>query len=103
MNKKMNTDQTHQSWMNAITFAEAGEWDTARAMIPVVRGISRKIPHFFKVFMAVAFAEEGLHAEAVRLMEDEHHENQYIMDFIKTLGLEGIRMSYGALAWEPGE
>jgi len=49
---------TFQRWMTAITFAEAGEWETARKMIPAGTA-SKEIGWFAKTFMAAAFAEAG--------------------------------------------
>ncbi len=88
----------HESWMSAITFAEAGEWEMARTFMP-----QKKIGFFAwleKIFMAVAFAEAGLHEEALRLAGDEQlspgkatHDN-----FIRALGLGGVRIMYGRLS-----
>ncbi len=88
-----------QKWMTAITFAEAGEWETARHLAPV--GIrSRAINQFQKIFMAAAFAEEGLHAEAVSLAEGLSLQAPSADDFLQSLGLGGIRMTYGVFATE---
>lgn len=88
-----------QKWMTAITFAEAGEWETARGMTPV--GIrSRAINQFQKIFMAAAFAEEGLHAEAITLAESPNLQAPNADDFLHSLGLGGIRMTYGVFATE---
>ena len=88
-----------QKWMTAITFAEAGEWETARRMAPVsIR--SRAINQFQKIFMAAAFAEEGLHAEAITLAEGPNLQAPSADDFLHSLGLGGIRMTYGVFATE---
>ena len=50
-------------WMDAITFAEAGEWETARQMMPPAINRMDSISWFERTFMAVAFAEEGLHKD----------------------------------------
>lgn len=90
---------TFQKWMTAITFAEAGEWDTAKNMMPIsIR--SRAINKFQKIFMAAAFAEEGLHAEAVSLAESPNLQVPSADDFLQSLGLGGIRMTYGVFATE---
>lgn len=95
--KKLNT---FDKWMTAITFAEAGEWETAKNMAPVSIQ-SRAINQFQKIFMAAAFAEEGLHAEAVRLSESPNIQAVPATDdFLQSLGLSGIRMTYGVFATE---
>lgn len=95
----MKTLTTFQKWMTAITFAEAGEWETAKTMMPVgVR--SKAISQFQKIFMAAAFAEEGLHDEAISLTEGLSLEAPKADDFLQSLGLGGIRMTYGVFATE---
>jgi len=65
----------YQSWMNAITFAEAGEWDTAREMMPTDRPVTT--PGWLEqMFMSVAFAEAGMHEEAVRYAVEAEKEQQ---------------------------
>ena len=95
----MKTLNTFQQWMTAITFAEAGEWESARLMTPVsIR--TRAINTFQKIFMAAAFAEEGLHAEAIDLAEGLSFQAPSADDFLQSLGLGGIRMTYGVFATE---
>lgn len=95
----MKTLNTFQQWMTAITFAEAGEWESARLMTPVsIR--TRAINTFQKIFMAVAFAEEGLHSEAIGLAEGLSFQSPCANDFFQSLGLGGIRMTYGVYATE---
>jgi len=99
MKRSLNT---FQKWMTAITFAEAGEWETARNMAP--SGIrSRAINKFQKIFMAAAFAEEGLHAEAIILAESPNLQAPSGDDFLRSLGLGGIRMTYGVFATESAQ
>lgn len=93
----MKTLTTLQKWMTAITFAEAGEWETAKNMMPVTLR-SRAINQFQKIFMAAAFAEEGLHAEAISLAECADLQAPKADDFLQSLGLGGIRMTYGVFA-----
>jgi hypothetical protein len=95
----MKTLNTFQKWMTAITFAEAGEWETARTMVPVAIR-SRAINKFQKIFMAAAFAEAGLHAEAITLAEGLNPQSPNENDFLHSLGLGGIRMTYGVFAAE---
>lgn len=94
---KITTDK-NRNWMTAITFAEAGEWDTAREMMPVSRPNS-KISWLQRIFMAVAFAEEGLHQEALHFLDG--HSVQHIRNsFLDTIGLSGVRVTYGLLPAE---
>lgn len=85
--------------MTAVTFAEAGEWDTARAMMPSSRR-KNKISWLQKMFMAVTFAEAGLHGEALRLIDSRQQENHYTEGFLDAVGLRGVRVTYGVLAAE---
>ena len=95
----MKTLNIFQKWMTAITFAEAGEWETAKAMMPVcVR--NRTISKFEKIFMAAAFAEEGLRDEAISLAETQNLQAPNADAFLQSLGLGGIRMTYGVFATE---
>ena len=95
----MKTLTRFQKWMTAITFAEAGEWETARNMVPVGMP-GRAINQFQKIFMAAAFAEEGLHAEAIALAERPDSRVPSADEFLQSLGLGGIRMTYGVFATE---
>ena len=96
----MKTPNTFQKWTTVITFAEAGEWETASRMMPVsIR--SRAINQFQKIFMMAAFAEEGLHTEAISLAEDRNPQDPSAGDFLPSLGLGGIRMIYGVFSPEP--
>ncbi|GEM_PF-927864 len=61
--------RTLQNLLTAITYAEAGEWETARRMLPN-EPANRKIGCFGKTFMAAAFAEEGLDGTARELIPD---------------------------------
>jgi hypothetical protein len=88
---------TFQQWMSAITFAEAGEWETARQMSPVCAQKSI-ISQFDQTFMATAFAEEGLYDEAVRIAEDVDCQTAAIDTFLQSLGLDGVRTTYLVLA-----
>jgi hypothetical protein len=60
------TDGGEESVMTAVTFAEAGEWTTARGYLapPRRRGLAGWLERHLA---AAALAEEGLHDEALRL------------------------------------
>lgn len=87
-----------RSWMNAITFAEAGEWETARTMMPLPT--KSKWAEFFELtFMAAAFAEEGMHEEAQLLLGAKRHAHapKRIKFFLDSVGLRNVKMAYGIL------
>jgi hypothetical protein len=86
-----------QRWMTAITFAEAGEWETARRMIPVTT-LNRKISPLEQSFMAAAFAEAGLHDDAIKMADGLSYQAPTTEDFLQSLGLGGVRVTYGVLA-----
>lgn len=91
--------KTFQQWMTAITFAEAGEWNTARQMSPVpVRAQNHEINQFEQSFMAAAFAEAGLYDEAIRMSEGIGYQVPAPEDFLQSLGLGGVRVTYVVLA-----
>lgn len=89
----------HKNWMNAITFAEAGEWATAREMMPDGM-VNKKISWFSSIFMAVAFAENDMRDDALSCLKATPVASHQYDDFMKTVGLAGIRMTYGVLAVE---
>ena len=94
----MKIKQTgYRNWMSAITFAEAGEWETAREMTPAIQ-VNKKISWISKIFMAVTFAENDMRDEALRCLEATSVSSQQYDDFMNTVGLAGIRMTYGILA-----
>lgn len=91
-----NRNNRAQSWMNAITFAEAGEWETAISLIPPP--VRSKLAHFLELtFMAVAFAEEGLHTEARFLTERKNQPAARINGFLTSIGLQNAKFTYGIL------
>lgn len=100
MKTRDRKDMVHRSWMNAITFAEAGEWETAKAMIPPAGPSSREVTSLFRIFAAAALAEGGMPVEAIRFMEQACPEKPAAEDFLKILGLDGFRLTYGVMAVE---
>jgi hypothetical protein len=93
-----NIVRKFQETMMAATFAEAGEWDTAREMTPVTE-LSREPTWLNRIFMAITFAESGLHDEAIRFMGPAAGGNRGFNSAIaEDLGLHGIRLVYGTVS-----
>jgi len=87
-----------QKIMMAATFAEAGEWNTAREMIPDAE-LSRQPLWISKIFMAVTFAESGLHDEAVGFLNPAAAKKRgFNSEIIENLGLKGVRLMYGTVS-----
>ncbi|MHB8791690.1 MAG: hypothetical protein ACYDBT_17645 [Desulfobulbaceae bacterium] len=95
----MKTTKTkHQSWTTAITFAEAGEWETARSFMPITRR-SPVLAWFQSMCMAVTFAENGMQDEAVRIItEKESRIPGLSVNFLELCGLGNVNCTYGVLS-----
>lgn len=83
--------------MVAATFAEAGEFDTARAMTPDME-LSREPTLLNRIFMAITYAESGLHDESVRLMGPAAGNRGFNAAVNDDLGLPGIQLMYGTVS-----
>ncbi len=81
--------------MTAVTFAEAGEWETARQYTPRPRK-GRLLAWIERHLVAAVFAEEGLHEEALRIAGVERPKDDGDLDLI--LGVRGMRMFCGVLS-----
>lgn len=92
--------ENDRSWMSAVTFAEAGEWETARTMIPLPRKRGKWAAFLEQTFMAVAFAEEGMPEEAMRLVGAKGHQPRRMTTFLDSIGLRDVKMAYGILPEE---
>lgn len=91
------TTDNNRSWMNAITFAEAGEWETAREMMPPTAPRNKFFELLEKTFMAVAFAEEGMRDEALCHINAPRPTIRRAGNFLDSVGLSGVRVTYGIL------
>lgn len=91
--------ETKRSWMTAITFAEAGEWETARQMMPVSPR-KNKLDWLQNMWLAVTFAEAGLHDDALEFIETRRQKNHGIRDFLQAVGLHEVPVTYGVLTVE---
>lgn len=87
--------ETIERTLDAITFAEAGEWDTARGMLPASR--PKGLGRLERVFMAAAYAEEGLHEEALRVMRFSDPAPFDMNEFFSAVGLKGASVRVGVL------
>jgi len=84
----------HKSWTTAITFAEAGEWQTAQSYLPATRR-SRILAWLERMGMAVAFAEAGLPAEAQRYAEPQTALSPSPgRNFLELCGLDQVHLTY---------
>lgn len=90
--------EKYRGWMLAVTFAEAGEWEAARAMIPDPAVQQKKVGYLERLFMAVAFAEEGMPEEALRIMEGRQGRPKGMGDFLDAIGLRGVPVTYAVLS-----
>lgn len=92
---KKQTGQ-HANWMTAITFAEAGEWETARFYMPRTTTMTLR-SWLEKTFMAIAFAEEGMTEEALRLTGKKPPRRNCgcCETFLETIGLSEASMTFG--------
>ncbi|MCK9265062.1 MAG: hypothetical protein RBR09_01490 [Desulfobulbaceae bacterium] len=78
----------------AVTYAEAGEWDTAREMLPESKPRT-SLNWVESHFAAVAFAEAGLREEAVNLTSGRGVCSTLGRDMCESLGLRGVHLSFG--------
>ena len=92
-----NFFNTFQKIMMAATFAEAGEWNTAREMTPTVK-LSREPSWLDKIFLAVTFAESGLHDEALLFTRKTAGKRGFNAATAEDLGLRGVRLIYGTVS-----
>lgn len=84
-----------QQWMTAITFAEAGEWEVVRQMIPAIQD-SREAVTVDHLFSAVAFAEAGEAETALAILNRASKPRAVpANDFFESIGLVGVRVTYG--------
>lgn len=92
------TIKKFQDYMTAAAYAEAGEWDTARKLIPE-NILSNKMTWLDRVFAAVTFAEAGLQNEAVRILTPTADRGRKMHTFNpEDLGLKGVRLLYGTVS-----
>jgi hypothetical protein len=84
--------------MIAVTFAEAGEWETARVYAPP-RGRGRLGAWIEGHLLAAALAEEGVRDEALRLVGAVRARPQPDRDALDALlRARGVRMFSGVLS-----
>ena len=84
----------------AVSFAEAGEHDTAME-IAAIKPDRSKVPKFLKairkIFVAITYAEAGCHDMALEFLgKDTVKSSEHSLEtFLNTVGLKGVRISYG--------
>jgi len=90
--------QTHQSWTTAITFAEAGEWETALSYLPPSQR-SRLAIWLERTTMAVTFAEGGMPEEAQRYITPAPTKAPAATrNFLELCGLNQAHLTYGVVS-----
>ena len=72
------------SWMDAVTFAEAGEFETARQMMPASPKKENRLSWLDRTFMAVTFAEAGEFETARQMMPTPQRTKNELSWFDKT-------------------
>jgi len=92
MNSKLL--EKFQKLSMAVTYAEAGEWDTAREMLAASKPRT-SLTWLESHFAAVAFAESGLHEEADRITSGREYSRPLGHDFYESLGMRGVHLSFG--------
>ena len=84
--------------MISAAFAEAGEWDTAREMAPEPQ-MSSEPGWLNKIFMAITFAESGMHDEALHFLEPARAGSRGFNSVtLNDIGLKGIQLAYGTVS-----
>ncbi len=96
----MNPADDRTAVMIAVTFAEAGEWETARRFAPPPSD-ARVGAWLERHLLAAALAEEGLHDDALRTLgagagPEARRGEEDALDAL--LRARGIRMSFGVLS-----
>ena len=86
--------ENFQKMAMAVTYAEAGEWDTARMLVPEAKPRT-SLNWLEGHFAAVAFAESGLPEEAVRISSGRGLSRPMDNDIYDSLGLRGVHLSFG--------
>ena len=90
----MKHHNRHAKWTTAITFAEAGEWETAQLYMPRIKTTLRA--WLEKMSMAVAFAEEGMADEALCLTgKTSRRPCGCCETFLETIGLCEASLTFG--------
>ncbi len=95
----MAADDRPDLWL-AVTFAEAGEWDTARRYAPTP-GKARAWAWIERHLVAAALAEGSLRDEALRVLGNgggpgDSRREEDALDAL--LRARGIRLSFGVLS-----
>lgn len=89
--------------MDAITFAEAGELDTARDIMGARRArVSSELSWVERMAAATALAEGGLHDDALMMASGTLDAEKHIAlsDFLQDIGLVGAHVRFAVMKVE---
>lgn len=87
-----------KDWAVAATFAEAGEFETARQFIPqVILKRIKKLSWFDRIMAGVTFAEADMSTEALKML-NFHRPSFKTDDFMAELGLKGCNYVFGVVS-----
>jgi len=88
----------------AVAFAEAGEHETAMKIAEIKPSVSTRFSDFLKsfdkYFSAITFAEADCHVMAREYLGKPVPRmalQQPLDNFLETIGLQGVRVSYGVV------
>ena len=95
---KLHKANKFQKIMMAATFAEVGEWETAKDLAPSVELSSRQT-WLDRFFSAITFAEYGLYNDAVSYLKQARVKNEKSVSITDDLGLKGVRLVYGTVTF----
>jgi hypothetical protein len=98
-----NWRKTLENAFMAVSFAEAGEHETAAAMAgikPNWAWAEKAAKAFENIFAAVSFAEAGCPETALGFLEGRNYRRrtQSLDVFLKDVGLQGVRFRYAVVS-----
>ena len=93
--------ETLERMFAAVSFAEAGEYETAQSLAGIQPNRAGKLSHAFeKTFVAAAFAEAGCPETSLNLLGENPSRiaTRPLDAFLENVGLRGVPVRYGFAA-----